>query len=122
MLPSWIRSRSETPRPAYFLAIETTSLKVAFEDLFEELYVLFFVEGLGEKAGVHYLDTVFAQEAVDLLDLVGREVDLLQKVEDLAGLEGAGLLAGLEEFLYLFYVPQIALGLQEALLWAETLL
>ena len=36
----------------------------------------------------------------------------MQEVEDLAGLEGTGLLAGLEEFLYLLYVPQVALGLQ----------
>jgi hypothetical protein len=28
-LPSWIRSSSETPRLAYFLAIETTSLRLA---------------------------------------------------------------------------------------------
>src|SRR5215218_3369947 len=99
-----------------------TALEVALEDLLDELYVLLLVEGLGEKARIHYLDAVLAQEPIDLLDLVGREIDLLQEVEDVAGLQGAGLLAGLEEFLYLLYVPQIALGLQEALLQAETIL
>src|SRR5215212_9769191 len=61
-----------------------TALEVAFEDFLDELYVLLFVEGLGEKARVHDLDAVLAQEAVDLLDLVGREIDLLQEIEDLA--------------------------------------
>src|SRR3712207_4976956 len=88
------------------------ALEVSLEDLFDELGVLLFGQGLGKKLSVDYLDAVFAQEAVDLLDLVGREVDLLEEVQNLAGLEGAGLLAGLEEFLYLFYVPQVTLGLQ----------
>ena len=61
-----------------------TALEVAFEDFLDELYVLLLVEGLGEKARVHDLDAVLAQEAIDLLDLVGREIDLLQEIEDLA--------------------------------------
>src|SRR5215217_296414 len=73
------------------------ALEVAFENLLDELYVLILVEGLGKKAGVHDLDAVLAQKAVDLLDLVGREIDLLQEIEDLARLQGASLLAGLEE-------------------------
>jgi hypothetical protein len=55
---------------------------------------------------------VLAKEAVDLLYLVGREVDFLEQVEDFAGLQRPGLLAGLEEFLNLVYVPKITLGLQ----------
>src|SRR5215210_2197029 len=56
-----------------------TALEIAFEDLLDELYVLLLVEGLGEKASVHYLDAVLAEQAVDLLDLIGREVDLLKE-------------------------------------------
>ncbi len=70
------------------------------------------LEGLGEKPGVHDLDAVLAQEAVDLLDLVGGEVHLLEEVEDLARLQRAGLLTGFEELLYLLYIPQVALWLQ----------
>jgi hypothetical protein len=57
-------------------------------------------------------------------DLVGREVDLLEEIENLARLQRTGLLAGLEELLYLLYVPQITLGLQNLLreLQVETLL
>ena len=40
----------------------------------------------------------------------------MEEVEDLAGLQGSGLLARLEEFLDLIYIPKVALGLQ-ALLW-----
>ena len=29
MLPSWIRSRNDIPRPMYFLAIETTRRRLA---------------------------------------------------------------------------------------------
>jgi hypothetical protein len=48
----------------------------------------------------------------------------LQEVENLARLQRAGLLTGLEELLYLLYVPQVALGLQSLLreLQVETLL
>ena len=126
MLPSWIRSSSETPLPAYFFAMETTSLRfalvrwalarlsprsmrraryvswalvrgsladlvqvhldrvprvaalqVAFEHLFDELGVLVFAHRLREESGVDHLDAVLAEETVDLLDLVGGEVDLL---------------------------------------------
>jgi hypothetical protein len=67
---------------------------------------------------------VFAEQTVDLLDLVGGEIHLLQEVEDLARLQSAGLLTGFEELLYLRYVPQVALGLQTFLrrLQVETLL
>jgi uncharacterized protein (DUF697 family) len=91
--------------------------KVAFEDLLDELGVLFFmVEGVVQEIRVDYLDAVFPEETVDLLDLVGREVHFLEQVEDFAGLQSSGLLAGLEEFLDFFYVPKITLGLQ-LLLW-----
>jgi hypothetical protein len=58
------------------------------------------------------------------LDLVGREVDFLQEVENLVRLQRAGLLASLEELLYLLYVPQVTLRLQNLLreLQVETLL
>jgi hypothetical protein len=59
---------------------------------------------------------VLAKETVDLLDLLGREVDFLEEIEDFAGFQRAGLLASLEEFLDLLYVPKVTLGLQ-LLLW-----
>src|ERR671921_1391427 len=88
------------------------ALQVAFEHLFDELGVLVFTHRLGEKSGVDNLDTVLTEKSVDLLDLIGREVDLLQEVEHFTRLQSAGLLTGLEELLYLLYVPQVTLGLQ----------
>ena len=88
------------------------ALQVGLQYLFDELGVFVLLQGLGEEAGVDDLDAVLAEEAVDLLDLVGGEVHLLEQLEHLARLQGAGLLTGFEKLLYLFYVPQIALGLQ----------
>jgi hypothetical protein len=65
-------------------------LEVAFEDLLDELGVfVLVVEGVVEELGVDHLDAVFAQQAVDLLDLVGGEVYFLEEVEDLARFQGA---------------------------------
>src|SRR5918993_3986239 len=88
------------------------ALQVAFEHLFDELGVLVFAHRLREESGVDHLDAVLAEEPVDLLYLVGREVDLLQEVEYFTRLQRAGLLTGLEELLYLLYVPQVTLRLQ----------
>jgi hypothetical protein len=71
--------------------------QVTLEDLVDELLVLFFaVEGVVQELRVDDLHAVFAKEAVDLLDLIGREVDFLEEVEDFAGLQRPGLLSGLE--------------------------
>jgi hypothetical protein len=86
--------------------------QIPFENLFDELLVFFFVvEGVVKEICVDDRNAVLTEEAVDLLDLIGREVHLLEEVEDLAGFQGAGLLANLEEFLDLLYVPKVALGL-----------
>src|SRR5215218_10083647 len=53
------------------------ALQVAFEHLFDELGVLIFAHRLRKESGIDHLDAVLAEEPVDLLDLVGREVDLL---------------------------------------------
>ena len=70
------------------------------------------MEGVVQELRVHDLDAVLAKEAVDLLDLLGRKVYLLEEFQDLAGLKSTGLLPGLEEFLDLIYLPKVALGLQ----------
>ena len=76
------------------------------------MLVLFFVvEGVVQELRIDDRHAVFAEETVDLLDLVGREVHFLEEVEDFAGFQGAGLLADLEEFLDLLYVPKVTLGL-----------
>src|SRR5919107_5339886 len=100
------------------------ALQVAFEHLFDELGVLIFAHRLREESGVDHLDAVLAEETIDLLDLVGREVDLLQEVEYLTRLQRAGLLTGLEELLYFLHIPQVTLRLQNLLrkLQVETLL
>src|SRR3712207_2544078 len=89
------------------------ALQVRLQDLLDELGLLVLLQSLRKKARVDDLDAVLAQEAVDLLDLVGGKIHLLEQLENLARLKGAGLLTGFEKLLYLFYVPQIALWLQE---------
>src|SRR5215211_3251696 len=94
--------------------------EVAFEDLLDKLGVFFLVvEGVVQEICIHDFYAVLAKETVDLLDLLGREVDLLEEVEDFTGFQCAGLLAGLEEFLDLLYVPKVTLGLQ-LLLWIRS--
>jgi hypothetical protein len=76
------------------------------------------VEGVVEKLRVDDFYAVLAKEAVDLLYLVGREVDFLQQVEDFPGLQRGdflltgfqqeGTLAGLKEFLNFLYISNIA--------------
>ena len=53
------------------------ALQVAFEHLFDELGVLVFAHRLREESGIDHLDAVLAEKPVDLLDLIGREIDLL---------------------------------------------
>jgi hypothetical protein len=94
--------------------------EVAFEDLLDKLGVFFLVvEGVVQEICIHDFYAVLAKETVDLLDLLGREVDLLEEVEDFTGFQCAGLLSGLEEFLDLLYVPKVTLGLQ-LLLWIRS--
>ena len=50
--------------------------QVAFEDLLDYLEVFLFLGAVFQESSVYDLDTVIAEQSVDLLNLVGGEVNL----------------------------------------------
>src|SRR5215210_5869906 len=115
-LPSWMRSRKETPRLRYFLAIETTSLRLASTSLSLDLLHpramplaslissawvsrgTRYVDGGGYhrlapsaigRLAIHQGDLFLLERGVKLLDLRRREIPLLQEIGDLLCAEKA---------------------------------